>query len=347
MAKTIFPYTLPLLISAVFVTTAASGWIVLTPLVIFLLGKATPAAGEFSVREVVEAYDFFHHSRAMARFKTLNGIFFVGLNGWSFYFLATHALAGGYLILYIYSLILLNSNFAISLAHDLMHSPRRPDRWLATVLLLQNGFFYLESDHLYIHHRHVGTAQDPASPLLGESVYRYLRRSLGARARLIFTDGGVFPAPKSTRIVRQNVVRLMACLGYLALAFWAGARVGTWVVFQFLFVVLIYESITYIQHYGLRRNRLAAGGYEPVQYHHAWNSFFRLNNYLYFMMPVHSIHHVARPQLAQITHFAGHRMPLPFAQMMLTAYWPARWFALMNERVLRSGQAVDEPTPVL
>lgn len=333
--RRVLPYTLPLLLSLLFVSTSDSPWIGLSPVLIYFAGVVTPFFGEFSVRQLLDEYHFFHFSPTMAVFKSINGFFFVALNGWSYYFLATHPLPVWQFVIYLYGMVILNSNFAISLAHDLMHSRFRMDRLLASVLLLQNGFFYLESDHLYIHHRHVGTEHDPASPLRNESIYRYFRRSFAGRLAMILGRNPVFPKTKETQLVRQNQLKLTLCVMYLMTSTLFHWQVFVWILVQYLLVILIYESITYIQHYGLRRIS-RANGYEPVQLHHSWNSFYRLNTYLYFMMPVHSLHHLWQPDHRTIRDFAGPRMPLPFAKMMLTAYRPVKWFALMNDSVFAS-----------
>lgn len=319
-----------MLFSLLFMGLAHTNWLWLSPFLVLAAGPLTPVLGEFSLRELMTEWTFFHRNPLMSRFKTLNGFFFIGLNGWAFFFLATESLPLWRLLVFIYGMIILNSNFSVSLAHDLMHSRYRVDRWFSRILLVQNGFFYLEADHLYIHHRHVGTRHDPATPRLGESIYTYLVRSLTSRIRMLFGQSLVLPSKRGRLIGPLTGLKLAVCLSYLTLGALLNGQVFGWIFGQYVFVMLIYESITYIQHYAMQRTK-QAGHYEPVQLHHAWNSFYKLNTYLYFMMPVHSLHHVHQQDLSQIREFAGPRMPLPFAQMLLTAYQPGRWFALMNE----------------
>ena len=341
--RKLLPYSLPLLFGLLFVGTAHTNRLWISLFLIFLTGRLTPVVGEFSRRQLIAEFAFFHHSLPMARFKTLNGIFFVLLNGWAFYFLATESLPLWRLIVFIYGMVILNSNFAMSLAHDLMHARSGIDRRLSEILLLQNGFFYLEADHLYIHHRHVGTRHDPATARLGESIYRYLIRSLTGRMKLLFGQNTAFSTQKSRSIRRLTKLKLFICMFYLLLGAFVSGQVFGWMLSQYLFVILVYESITYIQHYAMQRTP-RDGGYEPVQLHHAWNSFYKLNAYLYFMMPVHSLHHVHDPGLSRVGADAGPRMPLPFARMLLTAYRPTRWFRLMNKQALSFRQDY-QPTP--
>ncbi len=327
------PYLLPVLITLIFVATAATYLVGIAIGIIVLVTLARKSIGKFSVAEVVTEYDFFHHSLLMAQVKTFSGLFFIGVNAWVLVFLAQHALPVWGLVIFAYSVVIINSNFAISLAHDLMHSSRKLDRVVSTVLLLQNGFFYLEADHLYIHHRHVGTPADPATARVGEGLYAYLRRSIGARFRMIFFRGTTFPRQREHSIIRGNVARLLVCIAYLTGTFFMGWPVFVCVLAQFVLVTLIYESVTYIQHYGLQRELNPAGKPEPVQLHHAWNCYYRTSAWMHYMMPIHSIHHLREARLGDIRDFAGLSMPLPFATMLVRALVPSRWFRLMDGRV--------------
>jgi alkane 1-monooxygenase len=299
---------------------------------IFFVSFFRQKIGKFSIVEIVGEYYFFHHHPTMSYIKSWSGFFFVVFNIWTLYFLGTHVLPGWALVIFIYSVVILNSNFAISLAHDLMHAEKRIDRLLSTTLLLQNGFFYLEADHIYIHHRHVGTDHDPATARLGEDLYSYFQRSVSARLKMMLLPGSVFPPGIESSTIRGNRVRLAICLAYLAVSWWVSWQAFFCVFVQFGLVTIIYESITYIQHYALRRELDVAGKAEPVRLHHAWNCYYKTSAYMHYMMPVHSIHHLKEENLAAITDFAGPSMPRPFATMMMTAWMPKRWFRLMNGR---------------
>lgn len=332
------PYLLPVAITAIFVATAATPFLWAAMGLILVIAFFRKKIGEFSVIEVVDEYDFFHHSPLMANLKTLPGIFFVGFNVWMLVFLSQNWLEIWILLIFGYSVVIINSNFAVSLAHDLMHSARKSDRWLSTILLLQNGFFYLEADHIYIHHRHVGTSGDPASARLGEGLYAYLRRSVGTRFKMLFFRGNTFPEQRERRIIRGNVTRLIVCLAYLVGSAFASWQAFGCVLAQFVLVTLIYESVTYIQHYGLTRQTDATGKAEAVQLRHAWNCYYRTSTWLHYMMPVHSIHHLREERLDEIRNFAGPAMPLPFASMMIMAFFPDRWFRLMDRKVAQLTQ---------
>lgn len=323
------PYLLPVIIASLFMATAATNYLWIAMGLVWVVALTRESIGKFSVAQVVDEYEFFHHSAVMANVKSLSGLFFAGFNAWTLAFLVQHTLAGWALAVFVYSVVIINSNFAITLAHDLMHSTRKSDRWLSTILLLQNGFFYLEADHVYIHHRHVGTASDPATARMGEGLYSYLRRSVGARFQMVFFGGGTFPKQREKRIIRGNKLRLIICLCYLIGLFFFSWQALVCVLAQFVLVTLIYESVTYIQHYGLSRKTDGIGRTESVQLYHAWNCYYRTSAWMHYLMPVHSIHHLREERLHEIRDFAGLEMPRPFATMLVTAFFPAKWLPLM------------------
>lgn len=328
------PFTLPFFITVSFILTANTPFLWITPILLVVLHFFRNLFGKFTLSELVSTYQFFHHQKGMQIYKLVMGLFYITFNIWVGWFLLSYPITWLRLVVFIYCVIIINSNFAISLAHDLMHAESRYNRLIGNILLLQNGFFYLEPDHLYIHHRFVGTGSDPATAKNGENIYSYLLRSISSRMKILFFRNHILPASKQDNIILNTKLRATACLIYLSSCFFINKYFFCVVLFQFVFVVLIYESITYIQHYGLKRSVDSTGHYFPIALNHSWNCYYKLSSYLYFMMPVHSVHHIQHPDLNSIKNWAGPSMPLPFAHMLLAAYQPSHWFKLMNERAI-------------
>ena len=66
----------------------------------------------------------------------------------------------------------------INTAHEMGHKRERLERWLAKITLAQSCYGHFFIEHNRGHHVRVATPADPASPLLGESVYRFIPRSV-------------------------------------------------------------------------------------------------------------------------------------------------------------------------
>src|SRR5690606_2972439 len=134
---------------------------------------------------------------------------------------------------------------------------------------------------------------------------------------------------KGVRLIFLNYLRLLMGIGILIAAYNFHIQVFIWLCAQFVCVPVIYETITYIQHYGLRRKQSEGGKYERIQIRHSWNCYYRLSAYLHFMMPVHSIHHLKDDRNIEHLEDPGPSFPFPFSRMVLLAYIPRLWFKHM------------------
>ena len=311
------PYKLPLWLTLGFVAVCYGGFFWIAVLILPAVSALNPVFGKFSLQDLIREYRFFHHSSGMEIFRAASAIFFLAFNVWVAVFLYVNSLSMLHFLFFVYGVIVFNSNFAVALAHDLMHSHYRFNRFLASFLLLINGFFYHETDHVHIHHKHVGTEKDPASALPDEPLYTYLLRSVSKRWKLIFVELPAF------RII--NIARFSICLSLLILSAFVSKYYFFCLLAQFIFVTFLYEVVTYIQHYGLRR------GGESVKIYHAWNCYYRLSSYLHYMMPVHAIHHLREePDLDHIQD-AGPSYPMSFSRMAILAFFPKVWIEIMKE----------------
>ena len=66
----------------------------------------------------------------------------------------------------------------LAVAHEIFHKPGLFHRGLAIIHLMKNLYIHFIYEHLYGHHRRVGTPEDPASAEKGVNVYRFFVRSV-------------------------------------------------------------------------------------------------------------------------------------------------------------------------
>jgi alkane 1-monooxygenase len=99
-------------------------------------------------------------------------------------------------------------------------------------------------------------------------------------------------------------------------AIYFGVAVG---VLSFLFL----ETINYIEHYGLQRNKTEYGRYERVQTKHSWNSNHIIGRIVLYELTRHSDHHFK----------ASKKYPFGYPTSILLALVPPLWFRLMNSRI--------------
>lgn len=70
-----------------------------------------------------------------------------------------------------------------------------------------------------------------------------------------------------------------------------GVQTGVLFLVEAFGSIFYLEAINYIEHYGLRREKLPNGQYEKVTIKHSWNAPHRFTNYLLFKLQRHSDHH--------------------------------------------------------
>jgi alkane 1-monooxygenase len=220
----------------------------------------------------------------------------------------------------------------ITFAHELGHSRRRADRALAWILMgcVLYGHFMVE--HYRGHHVRAATHDDPASARPGESLWRFLPRTLA---------GSWLHAWKlESQSVRRRWLRSpLAWCTAANLAVLAGlAAAGWWNVLLFwvlqsAFAVWLLETVNYVEHYGLQRQVGADGRPEPFGTQHAWNSDTLLSNSLLANLQRHSDHHVhGWKPFPELQALASPQLPTGYAGCLLLAAVPPVWFGLMHRR---------------
>ncbi|MBX3637167.1 MAG: fatty acid desaturase, partial [Rubrivivax sp.] len=153
----------------------------------------------------------------------------------------------------------------ITFAHELGHSRSRFDRALGWGLMASVNYAHFMVEHYRGHHVRVATAADPASARRGESLWRFLPRTLAGswtsawalearRLQQHRRGWGRSPLAWATAVQVALLIGIAWALGPLALLFW---------VLQSAYAVFLLEAINYIEHYGLQRRVLPGGRVEP------------------------------------------------------------------------------------
>ncbi len=224
---------------------------------------------------------------------------------------------------------------AITVAHELMHRPDKLSRGAAELLMSTVAYAHFCSEHVHGHHRRVATPEDPATSRLDESIYTFWPRSIvgGWRSARVHDRGWSRRHPQRLApATRRRIVFAALVAGAWLIGSWAGVGL---LYMQAGVGVLLLETINYIEHYGLVRERSDSGRYVRVQPHHSWNASHRLTNALLFNLQRHSDHHAtaSRPYWA-LRHFDEvPQLPFGYATAFLVALVPPLWKRIMNPRV--------------
>ncbi|MFY7866631.1 MAG: alkane 1-monooxygenase [Roseateles sp.] len=231
--------------------------------------------------------------------------------------------------------------FCINLGHELGHKQTALERWLAKLVLATTGYGHFYIEHNRGHHRDVATPLDPASSRMGESIYRFVLREMpGAFKRAWALEstrlqkaGLPVWSLKNNEILQPALITI-ALWGSLVL--WLGPQVLPFILATASWANFQLTSANYIEHYGLLRQQLPNGRYEPCQPHHSWNSNHIFSNWAVFHLQRHSDHH-AHPlrRYQSLRHFENlPQLPSGYFGMFSIAYIPPLWFKVMDERLL-------------
>lgn len=229
----------------------------------------------------------------------------------------------------------------INYSHELMHQKSRLERWLADLLLASVLYSHFRSEHLRVHHVHVGTPNDPVTARYNEGFHRYFPRVLrqclpsawSAEAAMLARRGLPW-WHKSNPFWRYAGLKL-AFLGLaVGLGGWEG--LGLFLVQAFTAIWQL-ELVNYIEHYGLTRRHLGDGKYEHVLPRHSWNADQKASNWLLINLQRHSDHHYRPdrrfPLLQTYAKSEAPQLPYGYPLMTMAAMVPPLWKSIMNRRV--------------
>ncbi|WP_433590609.1 alkane 1-monooxygenase [Nocardia sp. CA-145437] len=228
----------------------------------------------------------------------------------------------------------------INTAHELGHKKDELERWLSKITLAQTfyGHFYIE--HNRGHHVRVATPEDPASARFAETFWSFLPRSVWGSLR----SSWELEAKRLERLgrrpwtIRNDVLNawLMSVVLFGALAVAFGPAVLPWLVIQAIYGFTLLETVNYLEHYGLMRQKTAGGRYERCTPEHSWNSDHIVTNIFLYHLQRHSDHHANPTRRYQILRSmdGAPNLPSGYASMISLAYFPPLWRKVMDHRVL-------------
>ena len=227
--------------------------------------------------------------------------------------------------------------FGINVGHELGHRVNKLDQFLAKSMLLTALYMHFNIDHNKGHHKHVGTPNDPGSARYGESLYHFLFRMQWGTYQVawnIATD----EQKKKGRSFLQNemlqftLLQLAFCAAIVLLFSWqALAFYGISAIIG----IVLFQTVSYIQHYGLSRKPTTEGRYERVMPRHSWDSDQVVGRLLLFELGRHSDHHYLASRKYQVLrhHDDSPQMPTGYVGTMMMAAIPPLWFSVMNKRI--------------
>ena len=224
-------------------------------------------------------------------------------------------------------------------AHELIHRPEREARQLGRLVYTTLLFGHHASSHPKVHHVHVATPGDPNSARPGEGFWRFaLRAWTGSFFKGLAAEHRDLRRAGKSMFGTPYVAYVGGGAGTLLIAWALAGPTGIATLLALAgFAQLQILLSDYVQHYGLERQELADGRYEPVGPEHAWNSPHAMSGAMMLNAPRHSDHHMhpTRPHPAlQLNEVTMPVLPYSLPVMGSLALIPPLWRRVMRDRTI-------------
>lgn len=219
-----------------------------------------------------------------------------------------------------------------NVAHELVHRTDRAfDYFMGRALLAFTFDTGFAIEHVYGHHRYVGTRKDPATARRGENVYGFFVRSTIGQLRGAFEiererlkRKGIPDTLISNRAARGQGLSLIVWLMFFAFGGLYAALVFPVLALYGKFYL---EAVNYIEHYGLIRNEGSR-----CESRHSWNSHRSLSSAFLYNLPRHSDHHMfaRKPFWALDADAKAPQMPYGYLSMIVISLVPPLFHRIMH-----------------
>ena len=229
--------------------------------------------------------------------------------------------------------------FGINVAHELGHRTKPWERALAKIMLCTSLYMHFFIEHNRGHHRNVGTIEDPATARKNEIIYffwlRTLFQSVVSAWRIVKKERerkNIAVFSLSNEFIQYFLIETIMCFSIWGLF---GATVLLYFFSAAVIGMLLLETVNYIEHYGLFRNKVNEFRYEDVDAKHSWNSDYIIGRLVMFELTRHSDHHWEPSKHYQYLDSVkgASQLPAGYPAMMLLSLVPPLWFAVMNPRI--------------
>jgi alkane 1-monooxygenase len=234
---------------------------------------------------------------------------------------------------------LLCGAFGINAAHELGHRTNAFEQFLAKSLLLTSLYMHFFIEHNKGHHKHVATPNDPSTAKYKQTVYAFWVQTFIGTYRSAWHIA-IDESKKKNRILpmfnnEMFLFQLIQFAFLLVILYFFSLSI----LLNFLGAALIgatlLETVNYIEHYGLSREKGEGPNYERVKPHHSWNSNHVIGRLMLFELSRHSDHHYLASRKYQILRNMDEapQMPTGYPGMIVLSLFPPIWFSVMHRQM--------------
>tara|TARA_B100000900_G_scaffold392497_1_gene388050 strand:+ start:4652 stop:5737 length:1086 start_codon:yes stop_codon:yes gene_type:complete len=222
----------------------------------------------------------------------------------------------------------------INVAHELGHKTNKIDQFLAKILLTTTLYTHFFLEHNFGHHKNVGTPDDPSSARRGEWIYSFWLRSIvfsyfsAWKIGIQLSKGNLL----KNKMLHYTLFQLLLIaiilenFGSTGLVGFFGASITGWILL---------ETVQYIEHYGLSRDKVSDFRYENVRPVHSWNSNHMWGRAILFELSRHSDHHyLPNKEFPLLDHHDDSpQLPTGYPGMMILSLIPPLFMKIVHPRI--------------
>ncbi len=227
-------------------------------------------------------------------------------------------------------------------AHELLHAKEKIDQFLQRITTTFLFYPHYKLIHIRSHHVHAGTDHDENTAWLNESIYSYIFRTIpGSMIRCWQIEARGLPGGGQSfwsgifgnKMYVYAVGQVALLLGLYLLSGWRGLL---FYLAQIAGAHVVLESVNYIQHYGLMRQK-HDGEYEKTAAEHSWDTYHFFSSYVTFRVGHHSYHHIAvKPYYLLAPEPDAPKLPVGYFWAIAVIFLPPWWRRVINPRLKES-----------
>jgi len=217
----------------------------------------------------------------------------------------------------------------IVVAHELIHRRSKAMRFLGVWNLLGVHYTHFYIEHIFNHHKNVGTSLDPATARKGESLYAFIGRTIPAQFMSALKIAGSKKKSKTNIVIFFWIIQLVLDI---AIFYFLGSFVLFVFILQSIIAVLLLEYVNYIEHYGLSRPDA-----KKVDLTHSWQSNTLTSRITLLELSRHSDHHLRahKPYHLLVSHEESPEMPGGYFGVFYICLIPSLWFKMIDPLLLK------------
>ena len=229
---------------------------------------------------------------------------------------------------------------AINTAHELSHKAGKRQHYLSHLCLAPTGYNHFRIEHPYGHHLRVATPEDPASSQFGESFWKFWPRTVTGsfKSAIEIEKRRLERKGLSFWSVHNELLQgwAMSITYHAIMLKMFGKNIIPTQIAQSAYGITLFEAVNYMEHYGLKRQKLENGRYERTMPVHSWNNNSLFSNILLYQLQRHSDHHAYPTRSYQaLRHYENvPQLPVGYASLFLHVFIPKYWYSIMDKQVI-------------